>query len=250
MIQDATEKLRHVIYISLLILLPVEQTALATPDFSGPVTHVLDGDTIEVSRNHHNVRIRLNGIDTPEKGQAYGHQATEFVVLQAFSKEVTVQTFGLDKYGRTIGDVYLPDGTMLNKELVKAGLAWWYCKYSADQTLAQLEIEAREARRGLWQDPKPVPPWVFRKRQRDQSVSRAEMSCHPVVPIPREGVQALPQPESQEFVTLPVVGNKRSGKYHLPHCSGYSQINLENRVEFASEADAEAAGYRRAGNCL
>ena len=103
-------------------------------------------------------RIRLNGIDTPEKGQAYGHKATEFVVLQTFGKDVTVQTFGLDRYGRTIGDVYLPDVTMLNKELVKAGLAWWYCKYSADQTLAQLEIEAREARRGLWQDPKPVSP--------------------------------------------------------------------------------------------
>ena len=219
-------------------------------EFTGPVTHVLDGDTIEVSRDHRNVKIRLNGIDTPEKRQAYGHKATEFVVLQAFGKDVTVQTFGLDKYGRTIGDVYLPDGTLLNKELVKAGLAWWYCKYSVDQTLAQLEIEAREARRGLWQDPKPVPPWVFRKRQRGQSVSRAEMSCFPTMPSLPGATQApTAPPESQDVVTLPVVGNRRSGKYHLPHCSGYSQINLENRVEFASEAEAEAAGYRRTGNC-
>ena len=223
--------------------------SLATAVFTGPVVSVLDGDTIEVSRNHHNVRIRLNGIDTPEKGQAYGHQATEFVVLQSFGKEVTVQTFGLDKYGRTIGDVYLPDGTLLNKELVKVGLAWWYCKYSADQTLAQLEIEAREAKRGLWQDPKPVPPWVFRKRQRGQSVSRAEMSCFSTVPSLPEATQAPTAPESQDLVAVPVVGNKRSGKYHLPHCSGYSQINLENRVEFNSPAEAEAAGYRRAGNC-
>lgn len=218
-------------------------------DFTGPVVRVLDGDTIEVSRNHHNVRIRLNGIDAPEKGQAYGHKAGEFVALQAFGRDVTVQTYGLDMYGRTIGDVYLPDGTLLNKELVKAGLAWWYCKYSADQSIAQLEIDAREAKRGLWQDPKPVPPWVFRKRQRGRSVSRDEMSCFLTVPIPLEGVQALPQPKSEELVTLPVVGNKRSGKYHLSHCSGYSQINFENRVEFASEAEAEAAGYRRAGNC-
>ena len=50
-------------------------------------------------------------------------------------------------------------------------------------------------------------------------------------------------------MSLPVIGNKRSGKYHLPHCSGYSQINFENRVEFASEAEAETAGYRRTGNC-
>jgi endonuclease YncB( thermonuclease family) len=100
-----------------------------------------------------------------------------------------VQTYGHDKYGRTIGDVYLPDGSLLNKELVKAGLAWWYCKYSADQSLAQLEIEARVARRSLWQDPKPGPPWGVRKRQRGQSVSRSEMSCFPVVPVPREGAQ-------------------------------------------------------------
>jgi hypothetical protein len=71
--------------------------------------------------------------------------------------------YGLDKYRRMIGDVLLPDGTILNKELVKAGLAWWYCKYSVDQSLAELEIEAREAKRGLWQDPKPVPPWEWRK---------------------------------------------------------------------------------------
>jgi endonuclease YncB( thermonuclease family) len=233
---------------SLLVTLFFSNLAFAS-EITGPVVSVLDGDTIKVSRNHRNVTIRLNGIDAPEKGQAYGHKATEFVVLQAFAKEVTVQTYGLDKYGRTIGDVHLPDGTLLNKELIKAGLAWWYCKYSVDQSLVEMEVEAREAKRGLWQDPKPVPPWVFRKRQRGQSVSRDEMSCYPIVQVPREGIRAIPQPESEKLVTLPVIGNKRSGKYHLPHCSGYSQINIENRVEFASEADAERAGYRRAGNC-
>lgn len=234
---------------SLLVTLFFSNLACAS-EITGPVVSVLDGDTIKVSRNHRNVTIRLNGIDAPEKGQAYAHNATEYVVLQAFTKEVTVQTYGLDKYGRTIGDVYLPDGTLLNKELVKAGLAWWYCKYSVDQSLAELEVEAREAKRGLWQDPKPVPPWVFRKRQRGQSVSRDEMSCFPIVQVPREGIRVIPQSESENLVTLPVIGNKRSGKYHLPHCSGYSQINFENRVEFASEADAERAGYRRAGNCI
>lgn len=245
----AANRLRQVFCTGCIVLssLITETTAFAT--FIGPVTDILDGDTIKVFRNHRNVTIRLNGIDAPEKNQAYGHKSTEFVALQAFGKDVTVQTFGLDKYGRTIGDVYLPDGTLLNKELVKAGLAWWYCKYSADQFLAQLEIEAREARRGLWQDPKPVPPWVFRKRQRGQSVSRDEMSCFPAALAPAEGVQAPRESGPQELLTLPVVGNKRSAKYHLPHCSGYSQINFENRVGFTSEAEAEAAGYRRAGNC-
>ena len=248
-------RIRSLILLVLLVTLAFPGAAwlLVQPclaaDFSGPVTDVLDGDTIKVSRNHRTVTIRLNGIDTPEKGQAYGHKAGEFVVLQAFGKEVTVQTFGLDKYGRTIGDVYLPGGALLNKELVKAGLAWWYCKYSADQSLALLEIEARETKRGLWQDPKPVPPWVYRKRQRGQSVNRDEMSCFPIVLGPRETLQAPGSTGSEELLTLPVIGNKRSGKYHLPHCSGYSQINFENRVEFASEAEAERAGYHRAGNC-
>jgi endonuclease YncB( thermonuclease family) len=226
----------------------IVQPCLAA-DFSGHVTDVLDGGTIKVSRNHRTVTIRLNGIDAPEKGQAYGHRSREFVSLQVFGTNVTVQTYGRDKYGRTIGDVYLPDGTMLNKELVKAGLAWWYCKYSFDQSLAQLEMEAREAKRGLWQDPTPVPPWVFRKWQRGQSVSRDEMSCFPTMPAPGETPLAPGSTESQELITMPVIGNKRSGKYHLPHCSGYSQINVENRVEFASAAEAEAAGYIRAGNC-
>jgi len=63
-----------------------------------------------------------------------------------------------------------------------------------------------------------------------------------------KATQSPTAPESQDLVTRSVVGNKCSGKYHLPYCSGYSQINLENLVEFASTAEAEAAGYRRAGN--
>ncbi len=78
--------------------------------------------------------------------------------------------FGLDRYGRTIADVILPDGRVLNRELVRAGFAWWYRRYAPeDETLEQLECEARGARRGLWADAEPVPPWewrVMRKRYR------------------------------------------------------------------------------------
>jgi endonuclease YncB( thermonuclease family) len=86
----------------------------------------------------------------------------------AFSKEVTAQTLGHDKYGRTIAVVILPDGSNLNRELVKAGMCWWYRKYAPDNyLLEQLEKEAREAKRGLWVDPNPVPPWDYRKRRKD-----------------------------------------------------------------------------------
>ena len=133
--------------------------------FSGKVVSVLDGDTIEVLYNRRARRIRLNGIDAPEKGQAFGQKAKQFVSEQAFGKEVTVKTFGLDKYGRTIGDVFLPDGRMLNEEVVREGLAWWYRKYAPGNVkLEKLEAEAREANRNLWSHKKPVPPWVYRHR--------------------------------------------------------------------------------------
>jgi len=138
---------------------------LPVSQFSGEVVSVLDGDTIDVLYNRRAKRIRLNGIDAPEKGQAFGQKAKQFVSEQAFGKEVTVRTFGLDKYGRTIGDVFLPDGRMLNEELVREGLAWWYREYApGNVTLEKLEAEAREAKRNLWSHKKPVPPWVYRHR--------------------------------------------------------------------------------------
>jgi len=82
-------------------------------------------------------------------------------------------THGYDKYKRTLGDVILADGTSVNQQLVKNGWCWWYRKYApGDTVLEGLEKEAREARRGLWTDPQPVPPWVYRKARRGQSLER------------------------------------------------------------------------------
>jgi endonuclease YncB( thermonuclease family) len=69
---------------------------------------------------------------------------------------------GHDRYLRTLGEVILPDGRSLNQELVRAGFAWWFRKYSRDLRLAHLEEEAREGRRGLWADPSPEAPWTYR----------------------------------------------------------------------------------------
>ena len=76
-------------------------------------------------------------------------------------------TYGLDKYGSTLRDVLLLDGTHLNQELVKDGWCWWYRKYAPDDTVLEgLEQETREAKIGLWADPLPVPPWEWRKSKR------------------------------------------------------------------------------------
>ncbi|MEY4526599.1 MAG: Micrococcal nuclease [Nitrospirota bacterium] len=133
--------------------------------YTGQVVSVLDGDTIEVLHSNKPERIRLNGIDCPEKGQAYGQKAKQAASALIFGKEVTLHTHGKDKYRRTIADVILPDGTKVNQELVKHGWCWWYQKYAPkDVVLEGLEIEAREKRKGLWAEPYPVPPWEWRKQ--------------------------------------------------------------------------------------
>ena len=156
--------MKHLAVCNLLFLL---SSLPAFADFAGPVVAVLDGDTIEVLHDNKAERIRLNGIDCPEKGQAYGKRARQATSGLVSRKEVTLQTHGLDKYGRTLADVLLPDGTKVNYALVKEGWCWWYRKYAPGNViLEELEIRARAAAIGLWADPHPVPPWVYRKARR------------------------------------------------------------------------------------
>src|SRR5574340_557789 len=155
---------------SILFLACFLTPQLFAASFTGSVVSVLDGDTIEVLHNTRAERIRLNGIDCPEKGQAYGKKAKQATSALVFGKEVRLQTFGKDKYGRTIADVLLTDGTNVNHELAKNGWCWWYRKYApGDVELEKLEKAAREAKKGLWVDPAPIPPWVYRKARRERS---------------------------------------------------------------------------------
>jgi micrococcal nuclease len=133
--------------------------------FSGKVVAVLDGDTIDVMHQGRAERIRLEGVDCPEK-QAFGNKAKQFTADLMMGQEVNVIAQKRDRYGRTLGYVILPDGRNLNRELVQAGLAWWYRQFSSDSSLGELEAEARAARRGLWKDPHPLPPWEFRRNGR------------------------------------------------------------------------------------
>lgn len=151
---------------ALIVLWLTISATVAAADFTGLVVGIADGDTITVLHEGRQERVRLNGIDAPEKRQAFGQKAKRFTADLAFGQTVTVREFGRDKYGRVIGDVVLPDGRVLNEELVRAGLAWWYCRYSHDARLAELEREAREARRGLWVEPNPMAPWDFRHPDR------------------------------------------------------------------------------------
>jgi micrococcal nuclease len=133
-------------------------------DFHAKVIHITDGDTITVLNDaNEQIKIRLNGIDCPEKAQAYGNQAKQFTKDLVAGQMVAIQAYETDRYGRTIGDVTLADGRNLSQELVKAGYAWWFFKYSDDEQLGILEVQAKIAKMGLWKAKNPVPPWIFRK---------------------------------------------------------------------------------------
>lgn len=148
--------------VAALVLLGVAGT-LAAEDFRGQVIGVTDGDTISVLRVSRPTAVRLHGVDAPERAQAFGARAKQFVAALAFGRTVTVAQRGIDRYGRTIGDISLPDGRDLAQELVRAGYGWWYRRYSSDYRLAALEAQARVEHRGLWADPNPVPPWEWRR---------------------------------------------------------------------------------------
>ena len=144
------------------------ESGSASYDFTGSVVSILYGNTPDVLYTQHPERIRLSGIDCPEKGQAFGKRAKQAAADLTFGKDVTVQTHGRDKYKRTLAEVLLPDGMNLNQELVKQGWCWWYRKYApGDTVLAGLEKDARDGRTGLWADPQPVPPWEWRTQRRD-----------------------------------------------------------------------------------
>ena len=127
------------IALAVCVLMSGNELLAFTTDFSGPVISVLDGKRSKQA-------------------------ASELV----FGKEVTLNTFGKDKYGRTIADVLLPDGTNVNHELVKEGWCWWYRKYApGNVVLEELERRARGAGLGLWADSAPIPPWEWRKARRE-----------------------------------------------------------------------------------
>lgn len=144
-----------------LVLVPLVAYA---EQFTGKVVGISDGDTISVLRQGKAVKVRLHGVDTPEQAQAFGTKARQLTGELAFQREVTVVIHATDRYGRLVGEVLLPGGRNLSHELVRAGLAWWYRQYAPkDTALAQLEAEARAAKRGLWADAKPTPPGEWRR---------------------------------------------------------------------------------------
>jgi len=127
------------------------------------VIYVSDGDTIQVNTSSSVFKVRIYGIDCPEKSQPYGPEARSFTTAQTLGKSVTLRIHDKDRYGRIIASVKLPNGDDLAESLLKNGLAWWYRQYAPHNwNLSNLEVEARNKKVGLWSKESPVPPWIFR----------------------------------------------------------------------------------------
>ena len=141
-----------------------KKTTKDTRVWHGMVVGISDGDTITVLHDGKGEKIRLYGIDTPEKRQAFGNRSKQFTSKMVYGKTVEVETKDIDRYGRTVGIVTIGHQS-LNEALIKNGFAWVYRKYCKEtfcEDWLNLEIVARYGRIGLWSEPDPIPPWEFR----------------------------------------------------------------------------------------
>lgn len=126
---------------------------------------IRDGDSADGLYGEFPVSIRLAHIDAPEKRQAFGKAAKQKLSDLCFGKTVTIVSEGKKGTyhgGRIIAEIFLEDGTNVNKTMISEGFAWHYKKYSKDKSYDALENDARINKRGLWTDQNPVSPWNFR----------------------------------------------------------------------------------------
>lgn len=148
--------------------------------FDARVVRVFDGDTVEVVREPgpeggrtERLRIRLHGIDAPERGQPWNRRAREALAARTLGKTVRINAVETDRYGRTVGEMYADD-VCVGCELVREGHVWVYRRFTDDRVLLALEADARAARRGLWSLPESerIPPWEWRAREREREAAK------------------------------------------------------------------------------
>ena len=128
----------------------------------GQVIDVLDGDTVKLRSDWHVYKIRLTGIDAPEKQQAYGVQSKIYLEHLIADKDVSIKVSSCDQYGRYVGKIYL-NGKDINGEMIRSGYAWHYYHFDSNPVYAVFMLDAQRSNRGLWQEAHPTPPWIFRK---------------------------------------------------------------------------------------
>lgn len=158
---------RPVVAMLLLTCLSATAACQESPVLPGTVIKIVDGDTIDVQLSSGPIRVRLHGVDTPERGQPWGKESTAALTTLVVGKEVDIEPFSQDRYERMIGIVFLGD-LNVNLELVRRGHAWAYRRYmrKEDSALCINEAAARTAKKGLWASrERPVAPWEWRRKE-------------------------------------------------------------------------------------
>jgi endonuclease YncB( thermonuclease family) len=160
-----SKRITSVICLALIFFLILPCPALG---WSGKVIGVADGDTITVLRDKQPQKIRLYGIDCPEKRQPFGKKAKQFTSELVFGKVVEIEPVATDRYGRTVAFVRIENITV-NEELIREGLGWVYVRYcyeSICDSWKDFQLRARLDKRGLWGgDSGEIPPWEFRRQK-------------------------------------------------------------------------------------
>ncbi|MGN6416018.1 MAG: thermonuclease family protein [Pseudobacter sp.] len=133
-------------------------------DHTGRVIRIVDGDTFELlTSSNQTIRVRMAGIDAPERGQPYYQKSKDFLATLCFQKEVSLKKVSRDRYSRIIAWTYINENISLSHEMVKNGFAWHFIKYDNSPKLDTLESKARHEKAGLWADENPVAPWLHRR---------------------------------------------------------------------------------------
>ena len=135
----------------------------------GKAVSIADGDTFTLLVNgNEQVKIRIDGIDAPEKKQDFGNRAKEYLSGMIWGEMLTVCVTKTDRYGRSIGKVSTPSIEDVGLEMIKAGYAWQYRDYNKEQSYEEAEKLARKNRNGLWLDKNPIRPQDFRKARKNR----------------------------------------------------------------------------------
>lgn len=161
---------QHISYCILLVLLIGCGFGEGTKTDTGRVVKVIDGDTYDILIDGKQTRIRMYGIDAPERGMDFFKVSKEYLGDLCKGNTIKVVTMKKDRHNRVVAKSYLPDGRELGAEMLKAGLAWHYKKYSSDSDYAAFEQKAKENKLGLWSMPIPTPPWEYRKMRRNKEL--------------------------------------------------------------------------------
>lgn len=155
------DRLLQILFVFLLACQPAEEGIL-----KGKVVSVADGDTVTLlTDNNERVKVRLLGINAPERGQDFGTKARQHLNDLCYQKYVTVRYSEKDQYERILGVLYVGDMN-INEEMVRQGLAWYYSHFVNDHRLDSLEQLARKEKLNIWSMKDPLSPYEFRKRNR------------------------------------------------------------------------------------